>query len=87
MVALKEIFRQAQKSSIITNAHKIIQGKHPDLSRKDSDCFFFQRLQEKDATQLMLDLVKTRLPNAYGYSPMEDIQVITPSRKGQHGCH
>ncbi len=86
VVALKEIFRQAQKSSIITNAHKIIQGEHPDLSRKDSDCFFFQRLQEKDATQLMLDLVKTRLPNAYGYSPMEDIQVITPSRKA-HGCH
>ena len=85
VVALKEIFRQAQKSSIITNAHKIIQGEHPDLSRKDSDCFFFQRLQEKDATQLMLDLVKTRLPNAYGYSPMEDIQVITPSRKGSMG--
>ena len=85
VVALKEIFRQAQKSSIITNAHKIIQCEHPDLSRKDSDCFFFQRLQEKDATQLMLDLVKTRLPNAYGYSPMEDIQVITPSRKGSMG--
>ena len=85
VVALKEIFRQAQKSSIITNAHKIIQGEHPDLSRKDSDCFFFQRLQEKDATQLMLDLVKTRLPNAYDYSPMEDIQVITPSRKGSMG--
>ena len=41
VVALKEIFRQAQKSSIITNAHKIIGGEYPDLTQKKSDCFFF----------------------------------------------
>ena len=81
VVALKEIFRQAQKSSIITNAHKIIGGEYPDLTQKKSDCFFFQRLKPDAATELMLELVKTRLPKAYGYSPMEDIQVITPSRR------
>ncbi|WP_449073425.1 SF1B family DNA helicase RecD2 [Ruminococcus sp.] len=85
VVALKEIFRQAQKSSIITNAHKIIGGEYPDLTQKKSDCFFFQRLKPDAATELMLELVKTRLPKAYGYSPMEDIQVITPSRKGVMG--
>lgn len=85
VVALKEIFRQAQKSSIITNAHKIIHGEYPDLLQKKSDCFFFQRLRPDEALSLMLDLVKTRLPQAYGYSPMEEIQVITPSRKGTMG--
>ena len=49
VVALKEIFRQAQKSSIVTNAHKIISGEYPDLTQKNSDCFFFQRLREDDA--------------------------------------
>lgn len=85
VVALKEIFRQAQQSSIVTNAHKIIQGQYPDLTQKTSDCFFFQRLQEDAARELMLELVKTRLPKAYGYAPLEDIQVITPSRKGTMG--
>lgn len=85
VVALKEIFRQAQKSSIVTNAHKIISGEYPDLTQKNSDCFFFQRLREDDAKSLMLALVQTRLPKAYGFSPLEDIQVITPSRKGTMG--
>lgn len=85
VVALKEIFRQAQKSSIITNAHKIIRGEYPDLTQKKSDCFFFQRLKPEPAISLMLELVQERLPKAYGYSPTEDIQVITPSRKGIMG--
>ncbi len=85
VVALKEIFRQAQKSSIVTNAHKIIHGEYPDLTQKQNDCFFFQRLGTEQALQLILDLTKTRLPKAYGYSPQEDIQVITPSRKGAMG--
>jgi len=85
VVALTEIFRQAQQSSIITNAHKIIHGTYPDLTQKNSDCFFFQRLQPEKAKELMVELVQSRLPNAYGYSPKEDIQVITPSRKGTMG--
>lgn len=85
VVALNQIFRQAQQSCIVTNAHKIITGNYPDLQQKQSDFFFFQRLKTEDATQLILDLVKTRLPNAYHYHPMDDIQVITPSRKGLLG--
>ncbi|MGN0632021.1 MAG: ATP-dependent RecD-like DNA helicase [Ruminococcus sp.] len=82
VIALKQIFRQAQESCIITNAHKIINGKYPDLSRKDADFFFFQRLTPDKVTELLLQLIRERLPKAYGFSPTENIQVITPSRKG-----
>lgn len=82
VIALKQIFRQAQESCIITNAHKIINGEYPDLARKDADFFFFQRLEPNKAKELVVELVKERLPNAYGFSPTENIQVITPSRKG-----
>lgn len=82
---LKEIFRQAQQSAIITNAHKIVSGEMPDLSRKDSDFFFFKREDYGKAADLVASLVKTRLPRAYNYSPIDDIQVLTPSRKGSMG--
>ena len=84
-IELKQIFRQAQQSSIVTNAHRIIQGTYPDLTQKNSDFFFFQRLKPEDVTKLLLDLVQVRLPKAYQYSPTEDIQVISPSRKGVLG--
>lgn len=82
VIALKQIFRQAQESCIILNAHKIINGQYPDLSRKDADFFFFQRLSADKLTELLLELIRERLPKAYGFSPTENIQVITPSRKG-----
>ncbi len=82
VIALKQIFRQAQESCIITNAHKIINGEYPDLGRKDADFFFFQRLEPGKVTALITELVKDRLPKAYGFSPTENIQIITPSRKG-----
>ncbi|MCQ2458748.1 MAG: ATP-dependent RecD-like DNA helicase [Ruminococcus sp.] len=85
VIKLKEIFRQARKSCIVTNAHKIVSGELPDLSRKDSDFFFFQRKNVDKASELLVDLIKTRLPNAYGYSPVDDIQIIAPSRKGLLG--
>ncbi len=84
-VVLTEIFRQAQKSCIITNAHKIIHGEYPDLTQKDNDCFFFQRLTEESVEQLILDLVQKRLPKAYNFDPKQDIQVITPPKKGRIG--
>lgn len=85
VVELKEIFRQAQQSCIITNAHKIINGVHPDLSKKDNDFFFFQRLSFEEASDFVIDLCNSRLPKAYGYSPTEDIQILCPSRKGVLG--
>lgn len=85
VVELTEIFRQAQQSSIVMNAHKIVSGDYPDVTRKDSDFFFFKRTEFPNAIDLVVDLAKRRLPNAYKYSPMDDIQIIAPSRKGTVG--
>jgi len=85
VVELKEVFRQAQKSCIITNAHRIINGEYPDLTKKDNDFFFFQRLGFEEASDFVADLCTSRLPKAYGFSPVEDIQILCPSRKGMLG--
>ena len=87
VVALTEIFRQAQRSAIVTNAHKIVHGQMPELTRKDSDFFFFHRLQYEEAAGLLIDLVCRRLPAApqYRFDPVRDIQVISPSRRGTLG--
>lgn len=87
VVALKEIFRQAQQSTIVTNAHKIVHGEMPDLTRKDNDFFFFHRMDFEPAAELLLDLVCRRLPAApqYRFDPVRDIQVICPSRRGTLG--
>ena len=85
VIKLQEIFRQARKSCIVTNAHKIVSGELPDLSRKDSDFFFFRRSTPEAVGELLIDLARTRLPKAYKYSPVDDIQIIAPSRKGYLG--
>lgn len=85
VVKLTEIFRQARQSCIITNAHKIVNGEQPDLSRTDNDFFFMQRLDYESASDTVIDLTVNRLPSAYGFSPAEDIQVLCPSRKGALG--
>ena len=85
VVRLNEIFRQAQESLIVINAHKIVCGQMPVLNRADSDFFFIRRSVKSDVTEVITDLCKTRLPNAYGYSPFENIQVLSPSKKGELG--
>jgi exodeoxyribonuclease V alpha subunit len=85
VIKLQEIFRQARKSCIVTNAHRIVSGEMPDLSRKDSDFFFFRRSAPEAVSELLVDLARTRLPKAYNYSPTDDIQIIAPSRKGALG--
>ena len=85
VVTLKEIFRQAQESEIVMNAHKIVNGEHIDLASKDKDFFFMQRLEYGELQDLVVELCKTRLPKAYDYSPIDDIQVLSPTRKGPAG--
>lgn len=85
VVTLKEIFRQAQQSDIVMNAHKIVNGEQIDLTKKDKDFFFFQRLDFNGLQNLVVELCKDRLPKAYGYSPIENIQVLSPTRKGPAG--
>ena len=81
-VKLTEIFRQAAESLIVTNAHAIIDGEMPDISRRDKDCdFFLLRAGSQAAVaQTVLGLYKERLPSAYGFSPLENIQILCPTR-------
>lgn len=85
MVELTEIFRQAAESLIVTNAHRIVNGEYPLLDDRKNDFFFMSCPDEAQIPKLIIDLAKTRLPNTYGYSPMEDIQILTPTRIGRAG--
>ncbi|MBR4766841.1 MAG: AAA family ATPase, partial [Clostridia bacterium] len=85
VVELKEVLRQALKSSIVVNAHRIVRGEMPDLTIRNSDFFFLDRKNTFTAAETIADLVSRRLPEAYNYSPFNDIQVISPSRIGETG--
>ena len=85
VVELKEVFRQAMKSRIVTNAHKIVSGQMPELHDKNNDFFFMKRNSAYDTAATVAELCTVRLPKAYSYSPINDIQVLCPSRKGETG--
>lgn len=85
VVELKKVFRQAMKSRIVTNAHDIVAGKMPDLETKDNDFFFMKRTSTSSVAFTVSELCSKRLPNAYGFDPINDIQVLCPSRKGECG--
>ena len=85
-VRLTELFRQAQQSKIIVNAHRINHGQVPAMKSEATSDFFF--LPEEDpvrAQKLILDLVQRRLPKTYHFHPVNDIQVIAPMYKGAIG--
>ncbi|OFO41973.1 exodeoxyribonuclease V subunit alpha [Anaerococcus sp. HMSC075B03] len=83
-VRLKKIFRQAQESNIVVNAHKINDGLYPILNQKNKDFFFINSNSKKFQNDL-LDLVKNRLPNYYKLDPINDIQILAPSKKSLWG--
>ena len=83
-VRLTEIFRQAQESLIVMNAHRVNRGEMPDLKNVKSDFFFMRRQNEEAVTQLIRDLCTTRLPKNMGI-PADQIQVLSPTRKGGVG--
>lgn len=84
-IALKKVFRQAGKSRIVANAHAIIDGKPLELSAKDSDFFLMRRPDSRSVCDTVLELCTERLPKAYGFEPLTDIQVLSPSRKTDAG--
>ena len=84
MVRLTDIFRQARESLIVMNAHRINSGELPELRRVDRDFFFMRRSSEEALTQLICDLCSTRLPKNMGI-PADQIQVLSPTRKGPAG--
>ena len=84
-VCLTEIFRQAQKSLIVTNAHAINKGEMPLLDVKNNDFFFLPRAEDASIAQTVAQLCQTRLPRTYGEMAVTGTQVITPTRKGETG--
>lgn len=86
VIKLTRIFRQAQNSSIIMNAHKVNAGRYPDVkTRRDSDFFFIEDDDPEHAAAQIVELVKTRLPKHYKIRPGE-IQVLTPMQRGVVGA-
>ncbi len=83
-VRLTEIFRQAQESLIVMNAHRINAGQMPDLRTVNKDFFFMRRQSEEALCQLIAQLCAVRLPKNMGIPP-EQIQVLSPTRKGGAG--
>ncbi len=89
VVELNEIFRQAQQSSIIVNAHKINAGIVPSFKPAGGeldDFYFIQREQPEEVLQVIVELLKDRIPNRFGFDPIDDIQVLTPMHKGTVGA-
>jgi len=90
VVRLTEIFRQAASSLIITNAHRINTGQMPHLTDPGEglqrDFFFLYREDPEQAADAILDLCARRLPERYGFDPIDDIQVIAPMHKGAVGA-
>ncbi len=85
-VRLQTIFRQAQESLIVMNAHRVNRGELPQLKNVKSDFFFLRAASEEAAAQTVQDLCSTRLPKNMGI-PSDQIQVLSPTRKGGMGTH
>jgi exodeoxyribonuclease V alpha subunit len=91
VVRLREIFRQAARSAIITNAHRINRGLVPELGAPAgddpdrSDFYFVDRDEPIAARSTVLDLVADRIPKRFGFDPVADIQVLTPMHRGDLG--
>ena len=83
-VFLREVFRQAEQSAIIRGAHAVNQGQPPDLKSNQGDFFFLCRRDPERAVSTLVELCKTRLPEKMGV-PADQIQVLTPTRKGPAG--
>lgn len=87
VVTLKKIFRQAGESLIVRNAHAILNGDDPENGKDGSDFYMLTEKTPRQTADLVCDLVFSRLPCAYGFDRLKDIQILCPSRKGELGCN
>ncbi len=86
VTALNEIFRQAAHSRIVTNAHRINEGKVPDLTASsDSDFFFVEAETPEEVLKSILTLTTERIPRKFQFDPLHGIQVLAPMKKGIFG--
>jgi len=84
-VRLTQIFRQAQQSGVVTNAHRINAGQMP-LVRDLTDFFLFVEDENEKVADLIVDIVATRLPRRFGLDPVRDVQVLCPQHRGSTGA-
>ncbi len=85
VIELTQIFRQANQSAIVRNAHKINKGEYPMTNETDSDFFIMKRAESENVRDTIVDLVKSRLPKYQSFDTKRDIQVLAPMRKGALG--
>ncbi|WP_222615259.1 SF1B family DNA helicase RecD2 [Persicimonas caeni] len=90
VVRLTEVFRQAEQSAIVTNAHRINAGQMPVVpQRKAGELVDFYTIAAKspqEAQEKIIELVSDRVPNAFGYDPIDEVQILSPMHKGDVGC-
>jgi exodeoxyribonuclease V alpha subunit len=90
VVRLTEIFRQAAESRIVSNAHRINQGQMPDLvppkGDAASDFYFVQASDAADAAGKVTEIVQNRIPQRFGFDPIQDVQVLCPMNRGGLGA-
>ncbi len=88
VVRLTEVFRQAAESRVITNAHRINQGRMPDLERPEgrSDFYFVGAKDPEDGVNKIVEIVRERLPKRFGLDPVRDIQLLCPMNRGALGA-
>ncbi len=88
VVQLTEIFRQAEKSKIIVNSHRVNKGFMPFIDNAHgTDFFFIETNDQKEAADIIVEIYKNRIPAKFGFNPFTDIQVLTPMNKGVAGVN
>jgi exodeoxyribonuclease V alpha subunit len=87
VVRLTEVFRQAAHSRIITNAHRVNEGRQPEVPGKDidSDFYFIDRAEPGQIADTLVEMVKTRIPAKFRLDAIRDIQVLCPMNRGSLG--
>ena len=85
VVRLIQIFRQASKSAIVMNTHRINKGEYPISNEKGTDFFFMKRSVQEEVKDTIIQLITTRLPKYQGFNSIKDIQILAPMRKGVLG--
>lgn len=85
VVQLRHVFRQAMESQIVTNAHRIVAGETPRWSDRSGDFFLMPKTSAPAVAQTTVDVCARRLPERYGTSVFDGIQVLCPSRRGELG--
>lgn len=88
VVVLNQIFRQAEASQIVVNAHRMREGEFPEIrNQADSDFFFIEKDSPEEVAETIVGLCEKRLPGRFGLDSIEDIQVLTPMYRGETGVN